>query len=48
LKIYQCQNCRAIFRHELDREEHGKNDASHQKYNEYELDEFLTRFLVAA
>jgi hypothetical protein len=48
LKIYQCESCHAIFRHESDKQEHGKNDVSHQKCQEYELEEFLTRFLVAS
>lgn len=48
LKIYQCESCHSVFIHELDRQEHGRDDASHQKYREYELEEFLTRFLEAA
>lgn len=48
MKIYQCQNCNMVFRRESDRDNHGKSDASHQKYREYELEEFLTRFLVAS
>ena len=48
MKIYQCQNCNMVFRRESDRDDHSKVDASHQKYREYELEEFLTRFLVAS
>jgi hypothetical protein len=47
LKIYQCQKCNRVFRHETDREEHGRGDSSHQGYREYELETFLTRFLAA-
>jgi rubredoxin len=46
LKIYQCQNCHAVFKDETGKEEHGRGDPTHQKYREYELDEFLTRFLM--
>ncbi|MCI0562261.1 MAG: hypothetical protein MN733_27560 [Nitrososphaera sp.] len=48
LKIYQCQNCRAVFKDEAGKEEHGRDDVAHQKYREYELEEYLTRFLMAA
>lgn len=47
MKIYQCQKCNRVFRHEADREEHSRNDDYHQSYREYELETFLTRFLVA-
>ena len=47
MKIYQCLNCRAVFKNEDDKEAHS-SDAAHQKIREYELEEFLTRFLVAA
>ena len=48
MKIYQCTKCNAVFRNESDRDEHAGADEAHQKMREYELDEFLTRFLVAA
>lgn len=48
MKIYQCQKCNMVFRHEADKEEHGASDPSHQSYREYELEAFLTRFLVAS
>jgi hypothetical protein len=37
-----------IFRHESDKEAHSRNDMSGQRYREYELEEFMTRFLVAS
>ena len=48
MKIYQCMNCHSVFKNEADRDSHGENDPAHQKMREYELEEFLTRFLVAA
>jgi hypothetical protein len=48
MKLFQCKTCHAVMRYEADKEEHSKIEASHRGYNEYELDEFLTRFLVAA
>ena len=48
MKIYQCMNCHSVFKNEADRDSHGENDPTHQKMREYELEEFLTRFLVAA
>lgn len=48
LKIYQCMNCHAVFRTEADRDAHASSDKDHQKMREYELEEFLTRFIVAA
>jgi hypothetical protein len=48
MKIYQCLNCHAVFRSESDRDAHAGGDASHQKMREYELEEFLTRFIAAA
>jgi len=48
MKLFQCKTCHAILRYEADKEIHGKIGASHNGYNEYELDEFLTRFLVTA
>jgi len=48
MKLFQCKACHTIFRHEVDKEEHSKIEATHTGYNEYELDEFLTRFLVTA
>lgn len=48
MKIYQCQNCHAVFRSEDDKDAHASSDASHQKIREYELEEFLTRFVAAA
>jgi hypothetical protein len=37
-----------IFRHESDKEAHSRNDMSDQRYQEYKLEEFMTRFLVAS
>lgn len=48
MKIYQCTNCHSVFRSESDRDAHAASDDAHQKMREYELEEFLTRFLVAA
>ncbi len=48
MKLFQCKTCHAILRYEADKEEHSKIGALHNGYNEYELDEFLTRFLVTA
>jgi hypothetical protein len=48
MKIYQCTNCHAVFRNESDRDAHAGGDEAHQKMREYELEEFLNRFIVAA
>lgn len=48
MKIYQCMNCHAVFRSESDKEAHGAIDPAHIEMREYELEDFLTRFLVAA
>ena len=48
MKIYQCTNCHAVFRSESDRDAHAGGDETHKQMREYELDEFLTRFIVAA
>jgi hypothetical protein len=48
MKIYQCVNCHAVFKNETDKDAHAAGDEAHQKIREYELEEFLTRFLVAA
>ena len=37
-----------VFRHVAEREALGTSDPSHQSYREYELEAFLTRFLVAS
>jgi hypothetical protein len=47
MKIYQCVNCHAVFKSESDKDAHAAGDEAH-KIREYELEEFLTRFLVAA
>lgn len=41
-------NCHAVFRSESDKEAHGAIDPAHIEMREYELEDFLTRFLVAA
>lgn len=48
MKLFQCRTCHSILRYEADKEEHSKVGVSHQGFNEYELEEFLTRFLVTA
>jgi hypothetical protein len=48
MKIYQCINCHAVFKSETDRDAHAGGDEAHNKIREYELDEFLTRFLATA
>ena len=47
MKLFQCKTCHAVLRYESDKEEHKKG-TMHDGYNEYELEEFLTRFLVTA
>ncbi len=48
MKIYQCLDCHSVFKNEADKVDHANSDGSHQKIREYDLEEFLTRFLVAA
>jgi len=48
MKLFQCNACHAVLRHESAKEEHSQIGSSHTSFREYELDEFLTRFLVAA
>jgi hypothetical protein len=48
MKIYQCSNCHSVFKNETDRDAHAGSDAAHQKMREYELEEFLNRFIAAA
>jgi hypothetical protein len=48
MKIYQCIYCHAVFKNETDKDAHAAGDEAHQKIREYELEDFLTRFLVAA
>jgi hypothetical protein len=47
MKLFQCKTCHAVLRYESDMEEHVKG-TMHDSYNDYELEEFLTRFLVTA
>jgi hypothetical protein len=37
-----------VFKNESDRDAHAQSDEAHQKMREYELEEFLTRFVAAA
>jgi rubredoxin len=46
MKLFQCKNCHAILRYEADKEEHS--NACQHGFDEYELEEFLTRFVVTA
>jgi hypothetical protein len=48
MKIYQCMNCRAVFKNESDKDAHSGSNQDHQQIREYELEEFLTRFISAA
>lgn len=48
MKIYQCLKCRSVFKNESDMDAHISTDAADHQVREYELEEFLTRFLVAA
>ena len=48
MKLYQCTNCHAVFRSESDKDAHSSIGPAHVEIREYELEEFLTRFLVAA
>lgn len=45
LKLYQCVACKANFLSESDWAMHSNYNENHRVYNEYELEEFLTRFL---
>jgi hypothetical protein len=45
MKLYICQSCDAVSRSDLDAQDHSKNN-SHEKYREYDLEDFLTRFLA--
>jgi hypothetical protein len=47
MKLYKCQSCDAVPRSYLDAQDHSKNN-SHEKYPEYDLKDFLTRFLAQA
>lgn len=48
MKIYQCQSCHAAFKNETDSDAHAGNDPENHQIREYELEEFLTRFLASA
>lgn len=45
MKLYICTNCDAVFRSGSDVQNHSTNNA-HKEFQEYELEDFLTRFLV--
>jgi hypothetical protein len=47
MKLYVCQSCDAVSRSDIDAQHHSMNNA-HQNYREYELEDFLTRFLAQA
>jgi hypothetical protein len=47
MKLYICRNCDAVFRSDPDMLAHRRNNA-HEEFQEYELEDFLTRFLVHA
>ncbi len=47
MKLYICQSCDAVSRSDLDAQNHSKNNL-HGKHSEYNLEDFLTRFLAQA
>jgi hypothetical protein len=47
MKLYVCQSCDAVSRSDLDAQHHSRSNA-HANYREYELEDFLTRFLAQA
>lgn len=47
MKLYVCQNCDAVLKSDLDAQDHSRNNA-HGNYREYELEDFLTRFVAQA
>jgi hypothetical protein len=47
MKLFVCQGCDAVFRSDPDVQSHSASSA-HGSYKEYELEDFLTRFLVQA
>ena len=47
MKLYICRNCDAVFRSDPDMRDHSRNNA-HEEFQEYELEDFLTRFLTHA
>jgi uncharacterized C2H2 Zn-finger protein len=47
MKLYICRNCDAVFKSDPDAQTHRVNSA-HKEFQEYELEDFLTRFLTHA
>jgi len=47
MKLYICQSCDAVSKSDLDAQHHSRNNA-HMNYHEYELEDFLTRFIAQA
>ena len=47
MKLYVCSNCEAVFKSDPDVQAHSANNA-HKEFQEYELEDFLTRFLTHA
>jgi hypothetical protein len=47
MKLYICRNCDAVFKSDPDVQAHSANNA-HKEFQEYELEDFLTRFIAHA
>lgn len=47
MKLYICKSCDAVSKSDLDAQHHSRNNA-HMNYHEYELEDFLTRFIAQA
>lgn len=47
MKLYICMNCDAVFKSDPDVQAHSANN-THKEFQEYELEEFLTRFIAHA
>ena len=47
MKLYICQNCDSVSKSDVDAKNHSVSNA-HGNYREYELEDFLTRFLAQA
>ena len=47
MKLYICKNCDTVFKSDPDVQAHTVNN-SHREFQEYELEDFLTRFIAHA
>jgi hypothetical protein len=47
MKLYVCRSCDTVSKSDLDAQDHGRSNP-HENYREYDLEDFLTRFLAQA